>query len=106
MEQRFKALRTIAILLKVVAWLVLVLGLLFSLVILLVSGMSPDDVRQASPEADIFARIIVAGFMLVGFFAYWLILYALAEGILVILAIEENTRRTALELVRHSQPSG
>ena len=44
----------------------------------------------------LFAAIVSGGVILLGGVLYFLLLYASAEGIYVILAIEENTRLTAM----------
>lgn len=96
MEKRFPALRIIAVMFKVVAWLVLILGVVFALVIPLIV---PDATQPEPPSAQL-VRWLMAGSVFVGAFIYWLIFYALAEVILVALAIEENTRHTAAQLTR------
>jgi len=82
MEKRFPALRTIASILKVFAW-ISAIGSVIGFFIT-VSGGS-----RLSPGFGIFGGLL---FLLYGGLMM-LIFYAWSEGILVILAIEENTRK-------------
>jgi len=80
--KKFPVLHTIASLFKILAWVVgiaAVIMCIFSFV----------------GRADLLGGGIVTGLMiLIGGAIYALILYAFAEGILVVLAIEENTRKS------------
>jgi len=86
-KHRFPALRTIAAVLKVLAWIVAAAAVV-AFVFLLVGGKNYGFTIGG-------ASILTAFLVLLGGALYTLILYAAAEGILVLLAIEENTRRAA-----------
>ncbi len=103
MEKKFRVLRIIGTLWKVLAWITLIGGILSSLGILLFgilgsggfilqllgqeAGMMPGALGIVS---TIFSSITV----LVATILYSLILYAVGELIFLLLAIEENTRQT------------
>lgn len=104
MEKRFRALRTIGTLLKVVAWIVLVVTVLGAIFVAIAGFSGPMSMlgdavgREAAGYmvSGAFAAIIMGGAFLLGGVIYFVILYAAAEGIYVILSIEENTRLTAM----------
>lgn len=104
MEKRFRALRTIGTLLKILAWIVIVLAILgavFTVIAGLGSSMNliGNTFGQDASAYGIggaFAAILMGGAMLLGGVVYFIVLYAAAEGIYVILAIEENTRLTSM----------
>lgn len=104
MEKRFRALRTIGTLFKVLAWIELVLTILASLFVAiggLVGSLGDSVVGQNVPglaaEGVLVALFAGAGALIIGVL-YFLLLYAAAEGIYVILSIEENTRLTAMAM--------
>ncbi len=96
MERRFAALRIIAIILKIFAWILLILGLLGG-VALLILGFTLSEplgipgLETGGPLAGIAAFIVV----LIITVTYFLSLYAGADFILLLLSVEENTRRIA-----------
>jgi hypothetical protein len=106
MEKRFRALRFIGTLYKILAWISLVGSILFSL--FLVIGGVAGGLGAASGQGDNgMLGLPIAGAvggilggvvaMLVGLL-YFLLLYAISEAIYVVLSIEENTRMTAVAL--------
>ena len=93
-EQRYGVLRLIAVVLKVLAWLVLLAGVVFSVVAIVQGGAlgaMPGPHRMGSAMFGGGFAVVIAVF-------YFIMLYAWAEGILVVLGIEENTRLTAERL--------
>jgi ABC-type long-subunit fatty acid transport system fused permease/ATPase subunit len=96
MERRFTALRIIGTVLKILAWIALLFGILLAVASVVVGfGLSGQEallgLDLAGPlgaVAMFIAVIIVAIFN-------FLLLYAAGEAIYVFLAIEENTRRAA-----------
>jgi len=111
--KRFGVLRVMGTLLKVIAWIVLILtilgaiGVIFSsmsgdlLTSLLGNALTPDLLTTLGPAGGILAGVAV----LVGGLIYFLILYASGESIHLQLALEENTRLTAALLLRMHQES-
>jgi hypothetical protein len=113
--KRFGTLRFISGAMKVIAWIVLVLSILFAIF----AGFS--TATQFVPTLSGQNIPIIGGFLSVlgssagGFAAaifsillgviYFVIFYALAEGISMQLAVEENTRLTAALLLRMHQES-
>lgn len=103
MEKRFRVLRIIGTLWKVIAWLTLIAGILSSLGILAVGALGRTGFilrlfeRQTGVvpgSLGIVSSILGFVLMLAGAIIYFLILYAVGELIYLWLAIEENTRRT------------
>ena len=86
-KHRFPALRTVAAVFKVLAWIIAAAAVV-AFVFLLVRGSDYGFTIGGT-------SILTAFLVLLGGALYTLILYAVAEGILVLLAIEENTRRAA-----------
>jgi len=88
MERRFPALHTVSAIFKVLAWLVAIVDIIIVVLIL----MKKFSLTALSgPPALLAVTLLLAGAI------YFLFLYAFAEGILVAIAIEENTRKTAPE---------
>lgn len=90
MEKRFHALRTISIILKVLAWIVAiftVIGFIFAL-----AGVNLFPGPYSPGVGFIFGvAVLIYGAII------FISIYALAEIILVLIAIEENTRRSKAE---------
>jgi hypothetical protein len=89
MEKRFPALHVVSAIFKILAWLVAVVDVVL-VVITLIPRRVPFYGTLSTPNYLIALAILLGGAL------YFLFLYAFAEGIMVGLAIEENTR-TALK---------
>jgi hypothetical protein len=83
--QRYRALRTIATVFRILAWIVLVLGVIGSIV-----------VAVMAEGAAAAVLVLIAG--LFGTAIYFLILFAAAGAIYVVIDIEQNTRDTVESL--------
>jgi hypothetical protein len=109
MEKKFTALRVIGTIFKILAWILLLLGILGA-ILALVAGFTVggrDDLLGlglglGGPVAAIAAFIAT---LIVSIF-YFLSLYSLGEAIYLGLAIEENTRRTAYIVQQQYMQSG
>lgn len=107
MEKRFRVLRTMGTIWKVLAWIELVVGVLVS-VGLLVAGISAGAALTRNIPAStvpFWSYGNTAGF--VGFVAaliatiiYFLLLYGVGELLYLLLSIEENTRQTSRQTDR------
>lgn len=96
MENRFTALRVIAIFFKILAWIALIFGLIGAVAALLVgftlSGQQGVlGLDLSGPLAGIAMFVVVLIISLIIFMIY----YAIGESIYLFLSLEENTRRTA-----------
>jgi hypothetical protein len=96
MDRRFMALRIIATVFKILAWLALIFGVLGAIGALLLGfTLSGQEgllgLNVAGPLTGIAMLVVSLIVAIIGF----LLLYALAEFIYLFLSIEENTRRTA-----------
>ncbi len=113
--RRFGVLRFIGTLLKVLAWIVLILTILAAIGAALanVNGGLAAILNQLGPAGLVLSQIaatpaggIVAGILTLLFgLIYFLILYASGESFHMQLAVEENTRLTAALLLRMHQDS-
>ena len=110
MEKRFRALRIVGSVLKIIAWIVLILGVLGGLVAI-VAGMAgglAGGYRNSPAPNNMFPGVPGLGGVVGGlFFALasvvsgllsFLFLYGAGEAVYLALAIEENTRETAYYL--------
>ncbi|MFN8490258.1 MAG: hypothetical protein U0350_21905 [Caldilineaceae bacterium] len=108
--RRFGVLRFIGTLLKVIAWIVLILAILGAIGMVVGSSQLGTIITNSNPALrSLFstpAGAIVTGVvvLLIGLIDF-LILYASGERIHMYLAIEENTRLTAALLLRMHQDS-
>jgi uncharacterized membrane protein len=92
MRKKYFALRLIASVLKVFAWLTLILGLISFVVTMVLGGMF---YRAGAMYGLLTGHIPMASLGLFGALLLFVLLYAAAEVIYVSLDIEENTRRCA-----------
>lgn len=92
---RWVALRIVSTLLKILAWLVGIAGFLgaIGLIIAAVSGLRLDSPLVPFAATGGPATIVLAISLLIGGILYFLILYAVSELIMLLIAIENNTRR-------------
>ncbi|MBM4464072.1 MAG: hypothetical protein FJ014_00640 [Chloroflexi bacterium] len=108
MKQKFTVLRLIGTIYKVLAWIVLVIGLLAALGVLAAGIWGETQVlrtprifpRPYTPLMGIAGGIFGALGLVLGAGFYFLLIYALGEAIYLALAIEENTRATVQYLRR------
>jgi len=110
--KRFDILRFFSGLLKVLAWINLVLAILSAIGIALAGGQMGPFLQlageQFAPMASMMAGIggiVLAVFVLLGGLFYFVLLYALGEMISLQIAVEENTRLTAALLLKMHQDS-
>ncbi|MEN6642811.1 MAG: hypothetical protein ABFE08_10220 [Armatimonadia bacterium] len=100
-EKRFGVLRLIAIVLKVLAWLALIGIVIMGIVMLSTGGRAGGLEGLQGPAAG-----MVGGLMMIPIgILYFIMFYAWAEGIIVVLDIEENTRLTNALLQAKPQAS-
>jgi len=114
METRYRALRTIATVFKVLGWVILILGFLSacgaSALMVLGGGtiMGMGGVGGGSDAGFIYSlimAIVVFVFTVVFVGLYALLLIAGSEGIYVFLDIEANTREMARRLGQRGTPA-
>lgn len=117
MERRFTALRIVATLWKILAWVVLILGILGAIGMLIGSIAGGGIVGQLLSQYGVQGQVpggavvgIVGGVIvflvaLITTIFYFLILYAFGELVSLFLAIEENTRLTAQWVAARAAPA-
>ena len=96
MDRRFMALRIIATVFRILAWLALIFGVLGAIGALLLGFTLSDQegllgLNVTGPLTGIAMFVVSLIVTIIGF----LLLYACAEFIYLFLSMEENTRRTA-----------
>jgi hypothetical protein len=98
LRRKYFALRVIAGVFKVLAWLAIVVGVVAFILSLVSGGMVLNTMGYFGGLAYhipfAFLNLFIAFVVFIG----W---YAMAEGILVFLDIEENTRKCAELLAKH-----
>lgn len=101
MERRFRVLRFLALIYQVLAWIVLVAGILAAVGVVVVGAVAGSGRVPAVPGMPLLPGIgglvggVTAGLVaLLGAIFYFVLLYAAGELIHLGLAIEENTRET------------
>lgn len=108
--KRFGVLRFFGTLLKVIAWIVLVLSVLGAIVLAIMGGSASVTslLTEVAPPASA-ALLGMGGGILAGLgllflgLLYFLVLYVSGETLHLQLAVEENTRLTAALLLRMHQ---
>jgi ABC-type phosphate transport system permease subunit len=103
MERRFRALRIIATIYKIVAVLILLLGVLFAILSVasaLMAGAAMNSQEFAGVMSGGIMGVVVGTAVLLYAAVIFLVLYGAGEAIYLALAIEENTRETAMR-ARH-----
>ena len=107
--KRFDFLRFISALLKVFAWIVLILSILGAISTALFSsqlgGLLGDQLGDYGWLFGGVGAIMSAVFVIFFGFLYFALLFALGESISLNLAVEENTRMTAALLLKMQQDS-
>ena len=107
MDKRFRALRLLATLYRILAWVALVGGFLLAIVIVIVGAIQaragePSPLLADVPflgEASGLVPALVLGIIVVLFsLVHFVLLYATSQAIHLGLAIEHNTRETAFYL--------
>jgi hypothetical protein len=110
MEKRFRALRIIATIYKVVAWIILIFGILIGflyLAVFLIGGASTVRQGYYGLVGGGLIGIVFATLIMLYAAILFLVLYGAGEAIFLALAVEENTRETTLllhSLVLSSSP--
>ncbi|MBU1092738.1 hypothetical protein KJ836_03680 [Patescibacteria group bacterium] len=87
--ERFKMLKTISMLLKILGWIALFAGLAAAVEVLVAPGMvSKLGLLDIYQSTWLLALVVMMGAVL-----YAMIFFALSEGVIVFLSIESNTRK-------------
>ena len=107
--KRFGVLRFFGTLLKVIAWIVLILSILTAIGAALAGGNLVSAIPALSTDPTLANMLGTGGGILAGLFVlimgliYFLVLYVSGENLHLQLAVEENTRLTAALLLRMHQ---
>ena len=101
MVKKFRVLRIVAVIWKVLAWIVLVVSILGgcgSLAMGLIGGASARNSDMLGLGLGALGGVVTALIAIFFGILYFVFLYAFAEIVDVMLALEENTRATAEQL--------
>src|SRR5690606_10498349 len=99
--KRFGVLRFFGTLLKVIAWIILILSILSAIGAALAGGSLVGSIPNLEDNAALAGALGTGGGILVGLgvlilgLIYFLVLYVSGESLHLQLAVEENTRLTA-----------
>jgi hypothetical protein len=116
-EKKFRVLRFVGTVWKILAWIILIVGLLTAIAVLVLSlvgegqqMMGRWDVRPESMPWGPGAFGVVGGVVgflvsLLGTVVYFLLFYAAGELVFLLIAIEENTRVAAQSSAASSSAS-
>jgi hypothetical protein len=114
-EKKFTVLRIIGTLWKIVAWIVLVVGVVASVGVLLTGILGGPMMRRMVPVPEGASWMYGVAGGIIGFIAalvstivYFLLMYAVGELIYLLLAIEENTRQASqhMQWLAEEAPQG
>lgn len=115
MEKKFRVLRIIGTIWKILAWIALIIGILSAIGILLTSilgggimrefGRQYGDAPWASWAFGLAGGLVAFAVSLIGTIIYFLALYAVGELVYLLLSIEENTRLAGQWIQAHSAPA-
>ncbi len=108
MEKKFRALRTVSVVFKVLAWITLIGGILGALGAIIMGAVGgaalarTPELRNLMPlmggGGGIIAGILSGLGILIGSLIGFVLFYAYAELVYLIIAIEHNTRESAYYL--------
>lgn len=93
MKRKYGALRTVALILTVIAWIVLIVGIIGSIV---AGAFGADALGMGGGGAAYAAAVIIGGIIMS--VLYFLVLLAFAQLIYLLVDVERNTRETAFRL--------
>lgn len=100
MQPRFTALRIIGSIFRILGWLVMIVAMFFGVLMIVAGVMGTAELLGLSLPGGVLAGLLVIFYGLLGA----LVLIGAGEVIYLLLAIEENTRATAILLNRPSPP--
>ena len=103
MERRFRVLRFLGLIYQILAWIVLVAGILSAIAVVVLGATAGEAPVVPGmpflPGMNTLIGAIIGGVaLLLGSIFYFVLLYAAGELIFLGLAIEQNTRETAYYL--------
>jgi hypothetical protein len=95
MGKKYTALRIIATIYKILAWLILVLGIIGFIVAIITGSLAGSKAFRAGIGGGFLGFLSGIGILIYTIIAF-IGLLAFSEAIYVVLDIEENTRKTAI----------
>ena len=107
MEKRFRALRVVSVVWKVLAWIILILGILSGLFVVVIGAIQgrvgqPSTVLSTVPVVStvtgLLSGVLLGVGLLLGALVQFVLMYAAGEVIDLGLSLEQNTRETAYYL--------
>ncbi len=109
MERKFKVLRIIGSIYKILGIIAAAVTVLMALGVCLSSVLGGAMMTQFERQMGMggllggaLGGVVIGGFVLLGGAVYTLMLYGIGEGIFLLLALEENTRTTAALMRQYS----
>ncbi len=113
MQKKFTVLRVVSTIFKILAWIILVIGVLGACGMIALGAMSGSSVGTSNsfgnnplvPGAGgaIGGAIVGVG-LIIGALHYFLVIYAFGDILTLLISLEENTRLTAERLMQPLPP--
>jgi hypothetical protein len=107
MSKRFRVLRFLAFFYKLIAWIAVIIAALVAIITIVVGALqgragaiSPllAPIPLAGQASGLMAGLMLGGGILIVGLIQFVFIYAMSEAILLALAIEDNTRKSAYYL--------
>ncbi|MBC7236996.1 MAG: hypothetical protein H5T69_14235 [Chloroflexi bacterium] len=107
MTKRFRMLRFVSLLYKVIAWIALLMAVLAAILVVVVGAIqgragAPSPLLAPVPglnrASGLFSGLLVGGLVLLVGLLQFVFIFAVGEAIQLALAIEDNTRKSAYYL--------
>jgi hypothetical protein len=107
MSKRFRVLRFLAFFYKLIAWIAVIIAALVAIITIVVGALqgragaiSPllAPIPLAGQASGLIAGLMLGGGILIVGLIQFVFIYAMSEAILLALAIEDNTRKSAYYL--------
>ncbi len=95
MERKFGFLRAFSIIMKILAWLILIGSLIAAFVLVVAGGISPTEMGEFSRFTGVMTGAFMGIIVIIFGVLYFLFFYASAELIMLLISIEENTRKSS-----------
>jgi hypothetical protein len=102
MEKKYGFLRAFSVIMKILAWLILIGSLVTAFVLVVAGGVSPTQMGEFSRFSGVVTGAFMGVIAIIFGILYFLFFYASAELIMLLISIEENTRKSA-QLLSKSQ---
>lgn len=95
MERKYGFLKAFSVIMKIFAWLILIGSLIAAFILVVAGGISPPEMGEFSRFSGMITGAFMGIIAIIFGVLYFLFFYASAELIMLLISIEENTRKSA-----------